>query len=125
MECPFCEHSKVHKHGQTSNGNQRYLCPDCAQTFTETLDTLYYRRQISPEKIEQTLQAHSEGMSLRGISRQTKLAYETVVSIIRKSSEKAQMVHNDSLTNVETGQIDGDEMWSFVQKNKNTAFRKS
>lgn len=125
MECPFCEHSKAHKHGQTSKGSQRYRCPVCAQTFTETLDTLYYRRQISSDKIEQTLQAHSEGMSLRGISRQTKLAYETVVSIIRKASEKAQMVHNDALNKVDTAQIDGDEMWSFVQKNKRTVCAKN
>ena len=55
MECPFCEHSKAHKHGQTSKGSQRYRCPVCSQTFTETLDTLYYWRQISSDKIEQTL----------------------------------------------------------------------
>ena len=125
MECPFCEHPKAHKHGQTSKGTQRYRCSVCAQTFTENFDTLYYRRQISPDKIEQTLQAHAEGMSLRGISRQTKLAYETVVSIISKASEKAQMVHNDALNTVDTAQIDGDEMWSFVQKNKRTVSAKS
>ena len=60
-------------------------------------------------------------MSLRGISRQTKLAYDTVVAIIRDASEKAQLVHNDALNDVETEQIDADEMWSFVQKNKNIA----
>lgn len=121
MECPFCEHSSVHKHGQTSKGSQRYRCPVCAQTFTDTLDTIYYRRRVSPEKIEQTLQSHAEGVSLRGISRITKLAYETVVAIVRQASEKAQMVHNDALNAVDTDEIEGDEMWSFVQKNKTTA----
>lgn len=121
MECPFCEHSAVHKHGHTTKGSQRYRCPVCNQTFTETFDTLHYRRQISPEEIEEILQAHSEGMSLRGISRQTNLAYDTVVSIIRRASQKAQMVHNDALNDVETEQVDADEMWSFVKKNKNTA----
>ena len=121
MDCPFCEHSKVHRHGQTSKGSQRYRCPACHQTFTETLDTLYYRRRISPDKVEQTLQEHAEGSSLRGISRSTKLAYETVVRIIRQASEKAQMVHNDALNDVETQEVEADEMWSFVQKNRKIA----
>jgi transposase-like protein len=69
MECPLCGHHKTHKHGKTSKGSQRYYCPACRQTFTETFDTLYYRRQIEPEKIRTVLQAHAEGSSLRGVSR--------------------------------------------------------
>jgi lambda repressor-like predicted transcriptional regulator len=64
------------------------------------------------------LQAHSEGTSLRGISRISRLAYNTVVSIIRASSSKAQLVHNDQVEAVETEEVSGDEMCSFVQKNK-------
>ena len=41
---------------------------------------IYYYKHISPEKIKEVLQAHSEGSSLRGISRITKLAYNTVSS---------------------------------------------
>ena len=40
------------------------------------------------------LQAHSEGSSLRGISRTMNLAYNTVVSLVRGASVKGQMVHN-------------------------------
>lgn len=76
IECPLCGHHKPHKHGKTSIGTQRYYCPECGQTFpaecganTETFDTLYYRRQIEPEKMRMVLQAHVEGSSLRGISR--------------------------------------------------------
>ncbi len=49
MECPLCGNHKTHKHGKTSKGTQRYYCPVGLQTFTETFDTLYYRRQIQPE----------------------------------------------------------------------------
>ena len=66
MECPLCGHNKAHKHGKMPNGHQRYLCPACQQTFSESFDSLYYRRHISPEQIRQVLQAHSEGSSLRG-----------------------------------------------------------
>ena len=57
------------------------------------LSTIYYRRKISPQKIETVLQAHTEGSSLRGISRTSKLAYNTVISVVRYAATKAQMVH--------------------------------
>ena len=119
MECHLCGHHKTHKHGKTSKGSQRYYCPVCQQTFTSTFDTLYYRRQIEPETIHTVLQAHAEGSSLRGVSRTTNLAYNTVVSLLRAASVKGQMIHNARVQKIETSQISGDEFWSFVQKNKN------
>jgi transposase-like protein len=116
MECPFCEHPKVHKHSQTTKQHQRYRCPNCNQTFADTLDTLYYRRQLTPAEVEYILQAHSEGVSLRGIARLSKRAYNTVVSVIREASQKAQMIHNEEVKEVETEQIVADEMWSFIKK---------
>ncbi len=87
MKCPLCGHAKAHKHGKMPQGHQRYLCPACHQTFSESFDSLYYRRHISAEQIRQVLQAHSEGSSLRGISRTTGLAYNTVVSFVRAASQ--------------------------------------
>lgn len=107
------------------NGHQRYFCLQCKQTFAESFDTLYYYRHTTPEQIQQVLQAHSEGTSLRGISRISGLAYNTVVSIIRRASVKAQLVHNDQVTQVETETVSADELWSFVQRNKSNASRVS
>ena len=120
MDCPFCEPPKAHKHGRTGKGSQRFKCANCAQTFTETIDTLYYRRRVPPEQIETILQAHAEGSSLRGISRIGKRAYGTVVSLVRAASQKAQLVHNEEVQDVECEEIVADEMWSFIQKNKST-----
>ena len=83
-----------------------------------SFDTIYYWRRVSPDQVQQVLQAHSEGSSLRGISRITGLAYNTVVSIVRASSAKAQLVHNDQVKQVKTEEVSADEMWSFVQKNR-------
>ena len=47
MPCLLCDHEKTHKHGHTSKGTQRFFCPGCKQTFTESFDTLYYRRQLT------------------------------------------------------------------------------
>ena len=103
----------------------RYFCPKCRQTFTETFDTLYYRRQVSQEEIRIVLQSHAEGSSLRGISRISGLAYDTVVSIIQAAAQKAQLVHNAEVQNVDTDAIAADELWSFVEKNKNTVCQRN
>jgi transposase-like protein len=121
MECPLCGHPKAHKHGKMPNGHQRYLCPTCNQTFSENFDSLYYRRHVSPEQIQQVLQAPSEGSSLRGVSRITGLAYNTVVSIVRAASQRAQLVHNAEVQAVETTEVSADELWSFVSKNRSNA----
>lgn len=121
MKCPLCGHLKVHKHGKMPSGVQRYFCPGCRQTFNERFDTLYYHRHVSPEQIRQVLQAHSEGSSLRGISRTSGLAYNTVVSIVRAASQRAQQVHHAQVQPVQTQEVSADEMWSFVQKNRSNA----
>lgn len=125
MKCPLCDYERPHKHGKTSKGAQRYFCLKCRQTFTETFDTLYYRRQVKEEDVRIVLQSHAEGSSLRGISRVSGLAYDTVVSIVHAAAEKAQMVHNSEVKDVDTDAIAADELWSFVEKNKNTAYHKS
>lgn len=122
MECRICGHLSTHKHGKAPNGSQRYFCPTCKQTFNERFDTLYYHRQVTPEQVRQVLQAQSEGSSLRGISRTTQLAYNTVVSIVRAASQQAQLVHNAQVQAVQTEEVSADELWSFVAKNKSNAF---
>ena len=117
MECRLCGHLSTHKHGKAPNGSQRYFCPHCQQTFNERFDTIYYHRQVTAEQIRQVLQAHSEGSSLRGISRTSGLAYNTVVSIVRAASQQAQLVHNAQVRAVQTEEVSADELWSFVQKN--------
>lgn len=123
MRCPLCGHERSDKHGKTSKGAQRYFCPKCRQTFTHTFDTLYYRRQVSEEDVRIVLQSHSEGSSLRGISRISGLAYDTVVSIVQAAAQKAQMVHNAQVQDVDTDAIAADELWSFMKKNKSIACR--
>lgn len=68
--------------------------------------------------MQQVLQAHSEGSSLRGISRITGLAYNTVVSIVRSArpggDPEAQLVHNDQVEQVTTVEVSADEMWGHL-----------
>ena len=67
-------------------------------------------------KFAPVLQALSVGSSWRGIGRTTGLAYNTVVSIVRAASHKAQLIHNAEVQAVQTEEVSADEMWSFVSK---------
>jgi transposase-like protein len=124
MQCPFCDHERVHKHGNTAKGIERFKCPVCAQTFTSTFDTLYYRRQVSEAEVHQILQSHQAGVSLRGISRITERSVGTVTQLVQQASEKAQMVHNQEVSQIDSETIAADELWSFVKKNKRTVCQK-
>jgi len=121
MHCLLCGHDKVHKHGKTEKGQQRYKCPCCDKTFPEHFNSLYYGRHLNQDEVHTILQAHSEGSSLRGISRISGRAYGTVVSLVRDASQKAQMIHNQEVQQIDTEEIIADEMWSFVEKNRKTA----
>jgi hypothetical protein len=77
--------------------------------------------KLNQKKFGRCCKPPIEGSSLRGVSRTTNLAYNTVVSLIRAASVKGQMVHNEEVQQIKTEQVAGDEFWSFVQKNKNTA----
>lgn len=121
MQGPLCKHDKAHKHGRTAKGVQRFKCPECSQTFTETFDTLYYRRQVSEDEVQMILQSHSEGTSLRGVSRITRRAFNTMVSVVLQASHKAQQVHIGEVQQVEVDELVSDEMGSFAEKNRNTS----
>ncbi len=68
---------------------------------------------MSEEDARIVLQSHTEGSSLRGISRISGLAYDTVASIVQAASFFAQMVHNGLVQAVETDAIAADELWSI------------
>lgn len=94
MNCLLRGQEKVHKHGRTEKGQQRYKCSCCGKTFPEHFDSLYYGRHLDPEEVHTILQSHAEGSSLRGISRISGRAYGTIVSLVRSASQKAQILDN-------------------------------
>jgi hypothetical protein len=45
---------------------------------------------------------------------------------VKRAAIKGQMVHNHEVQSVDTDEVVADEMWSFVQKNRNSVpLRKS
>jgi hypothetical protein len=59
------------------------------------------------------------------VSRISGVAYNSNVSLIRAASQKAQLVHNVGVQAVETKAVSADELWSFIEKNRNSADREN
>jgi transposase len=64
---------------------------------------------VSATEVHHILQSHQEGVSLRGISRITGRSIATVTQIVQKASEKAQMVHNQEVSQIGTESVASDE----------------
>jgi len=87
----------------------------CLHSFTDTFDTLYYRRQLKPEEVHDS-QSHARWSSLKGGSDSGR-ADGTVVHQVLRCQSKAQMI-NAFVQQVKTIAITADELWSFIQKTK-------
>lgn len=66
---------------------------------------LIYNRHLSSDEVQTILQSHSESSSLRDISRISGRADGTVVSLIRDTSQKSQMIHNAEVKQVKIKNI--------------------
>ena len=91
MQCPLCGHSKAYKHGKIASGKQGYHCAVCNRTFTETSDTLYYRRQTPPEGIRQVLQAHEKAVASEALPASLDLP---ITPLLRLSVRPANALNN-------------------------------
>ncbi len=94
--------------GKPKKGNKDISVVAVAKPFCEHFDSLYYGRHLNQDQVHTILQAHAEGSSLRGISRISGRAYGTVVSLVRDASQKAQMIHNQEVQQIETEEVMAD-----------------
>jgi transposase-like protein/IS1 family transposase len=106
---------------------QRYRCKKCGRTFSEPQEKPLDEMRIPMEKALQAIHLMVEGNSIRSISRLTGLHIETVLALLKKAGERAAGIMDSKIRNVFAGQIQVDEIWSFVyckQKNVKSDDRK-
>lgn len=82
MQCYHCGSSRVHKHGKTSNGKQRFWCRACQRSLREQPQINGYDEQ----RKEEILRAYHERASLRGLSRVFGVSRNTVSSWLKKAN---------------------------------------
>ena len=108
---------RIIKSGHTRSGRQRYKCPTCGRTFTETRGTIFYRRRTDAEEVLECLAMIAEGSRISSVSRIKGHKEDTVSAWLRAAAEHAEEIEDILMSEfqITRGQIDG--LWSYV-KNK-------
>src|SRR5262245_10191540 len=98
MVCESC-HMRCGGFGRHRNGLQRFRCPNCCKTFTESHARLFGSMTVSEEKALLALQLLLEGNSLRGTERIVGIDRNTIMRLLVVAGERCERllivrVHN-------------------------------
>jgi IS1 family transposase/transposase-like protein len=119
-----CNHETKHKHGKDRQGNQRYKCALCGQTFADQSPKPIGALRVDTKKATLALSLMLEGMSVRAVQRMTGLCRDTLADLIMVVGQNCQRLL-DSIQNVEAKDVQVDELWSFVGMKERTRFAKN
>ena len=106
------------KKGFNAKGKQMFKCKTCGVRFPETKGTPFYKRHLTEEQIILVCKLLVEKNGIRSIERIMNIHRDTVSSIIEDLAIHAREVTDLLVTDVGLNQIEVDEMWSFIKKNK-------
>ena len=108
------------KYGHDKNGRQRFKCKTCDGVFVETKNTIFYNRKLPEEQIIMICKLLVERNGVRAIERIMEIHRDTVSDVINDLARHAREVTEFLIKNVGLTEVQVDEMWSFVKKNKRT-----
>lgn len=74
--CSNCQ-SSLWKNGKDKNNVQKYICPGCKLTRSETTDTITYNSKLSFEIWQEVIDNLIDGLSIRRIAGKLKIAKST------------------------------------------------
>jgi len=120
MCCPKCQSENVKKFGKDRNGNQRYRCRDCKKTFIEDRPRPLGSMRLDFAKAVYCLRMLLEGTSIRSCERLTGVNRNTLCDLILTVGERCKVFLADHLNSLPVGDIQVDEVWSYVGKKERT-----
>lgn len=97
---------RLNKNGHTKNGVQKYICPICKKTFSETTGTATYYSKLSFEIWKNIIDNLIDGLSIRRISKKNNISISTSFSIRHKILYALKTFLN---TIICSGEVQGDE----------------
>ena len=109
---------QIIKKGFNVKGNQMFKCKTCGVRFPETKGTVFYNRHLKEEQIIMVCKLLVEKNGVRAIERIMGIHRDTVSDVIEDLARHAREMTDLLIKNVGLTQIQVDEMWSFVKKNK-------
>jgi transposase-like protein/IS1 family transposase len=119
MNCPKCSET-AKKHGKTRDGQQRYRCKACSLTFSEPKPLPGLSTDLKTAAM--ALKMLLEGMSIRATARLTGLDKDTVQRLVERAGQQCYQFLADTMQGLTVGDVQVDEVWSFVGMKEKTAF---
>ena len=108
--CPKCNR-KLWKNGLAKNKVQKYICPYCKKTITETTGTITYRSKKDFNLWKEIINNLIDGLSIRRIAKKNKINKATSFSIRHKILESlSTYIENVVLK----GEIEADEKYISI-----------
>lgn len=95
---------------------KRYKCKTCKRTFSERRGTPLFRLHIEEGQAVQILTLQARGASIRTTAEAVGVATNTVMSVTTKAGHQAKAIHDHLVRNLKLGQLQVDEIYTFIQK---------
>lgn len=122
----WCDNLKCPDYGKINNGNiavqsyvvRRYYCKTCHHTFSEDKGTAFEHLRSSHSRVAEVLTQLCERNSIRAIERQHNCSANTVLKWLDLAGAHASAFNNYMIKDLHLTQVQIDELWTFVKKNK-------
>ena len=108
----------ITKSGVYKTGHQRYLCHHCDTFFMETKGTPLYRKHMTEKQIIEICKHLVEKNGIRSIERITGHHRDTIGNLMVDIGEHAKSMNEYLIKNLKLSQMECDEFWTFLKKNK-------
>lgn len=116
----FCPNIDCHARGQAGRGNigvhsqveQRYICHECQQTFTDTKGTIFYRLRTDAQTVLLVVTLLAWGCPLKAIVKAFGYHEKTVKAWWRRSGAHCRVVHEHVIggSQLDLQQVQADEI---------------
>jgi len=108
--CKNCS-CKFHKNGKTKNGVQKYICPICKNTMSETTNTIIHHSKLSFDVWSNVIDNLINGFSLRRIAEENNISVLTSFRIRHKVLYALKTFINNILL---SGAVQSDEKYFSI-----------
>jgi transposase-like protein len=127
----FCPNVNCKDYGQRNRGNialrgkygkdkvrDLLYCRTCGKRFAATQATAFFGMHLAQEEIQAIIHHAAEGVSVRATARLLGLDKNLVNRVILRAGEHCAAVLSTLLQSLHLSEVQLDELWAFVKKNK-------
>lgn len=114
---------KLMGHFGTGKLSHQVYCTLCRKSMSERYGTVYFHSPLGPDEIGRIVRCLMEGNGIRGTARITGHSKDTIMRIVARAGNQAKAVMDEMLRELRLTEIQMDEFWTFVKKNRKTSPR--